>query len=314
MTDNLFGLLLTSESFGKPTNIDVNVLGLGEFKKPALKAFDIINKELKKNNLYTFQTVFSAIYLQHKKKEHYNQKDKATIAHEEFHKEMDELKLYDPELYNGISYTYYEILNESLARAKEYHVILKNDKKSNIQDTINKMSLWGHKIYNLAKDVLESKKSEKEVNEVIKKSFCKHYDYNWLTLLFETKYFSFFDSCFELMKRKDNHEIIKTLYSKLKEDSTGKDFMQYLNTFAKHKKEDLTLPFFLKKVQKSILQYKNDSDEFKIIFFSPLEYDINKEYCYLREIQDKILKNIETELEDLGELTLKIWTNYLKMG
>lgn len=314
MVNNLFGLILGAEEFGKPISLEVNVLGLGNFYEPALKAIEIVNDNLKKHNWYTFQTTYSAIYETNTKKKHYTKKDQGTIAHEKFHEEMDELGVYNPELYKKISYTYYEILNESLARAKEYQTLFKKNKnKKNLEKTIEKFGNWGHTIYNAAREVLDSKSSEKEIKDLMRNSFCKHKDYNWLTLLFETKYFSFFDSCFEIMQQKNSQEIIKNLYIKLQKDFTGKEFIKDLNRFAKHKKEALTKPFFLNKVSKSILKYQNKNEQFKLMFFTPLEYDIMGDFAYLRDIQSNILNEIGPNLEKNGNLALNIWTNYLKI-
>ncbi|MEA3378899.1 MAG: hypothetical protein U9Q69_04640 [Nanoarchaeota archaeon] len=319
MDKNTFGIIWASEGFGKPMSLEVQVLGLGSFADAAEKTSEIVNDCFIENGLYVFRTNYSAIHIKNSKTQYYNKKNKALVAHEEFHEQMDSLGLANKELYHGIAYTYYCILNESLAKAKEYQVLLAgagNDKIIEINKKIKIFSDWGNKIYALAKRVIDAPNNdlETEVLDIMKGSFFRHKDSNWLCLLCELQYFGFFDACCNILSEKNNLGIIKNLYRYLEDDSSGKKFLDNLNNFSQSKKDSLVKPFFKETLMKSLLKYVGDKDEYKLIFHAPFECDITKDGKFLRDIQLEVRKKIGPELERLGSLQLNIWANYLKMS
>jgi len=306
------GIILGSEGFGLPQNLEVQVVGSGKFFEIALRIRDFVADEL--SGLYLAKTAYSGGFQHGSNETHYAKNpDLGHIAHEEFHKKFATTEYDNEDNYNGLAYTYFKILDESFTKAVEYDVLIdatdeKGDEKwiKGLEYTINNMTNWGSQCYQLCQQISKSKNKneyKEDVNNLMKKSFCKHEDYNWLTLTMETKYFGLFGACFDLIRGQENfEEHLNYLCEMLLYDETGKEFIDYLQEYTEGTIGDVGV-LFEKIVQKSCLHYKNETDKLNLIFIAPYEYDVS----YLRETEDKVIKKFGTKIEDIGDLTMRIW-------
>lgn len=319
MGKNFFGTVGGCEGFWKPQNLEVQVIALGRFYDVGVKVRDYAAEKLKELGFYTFRSFYAAAYQQNSGIYYKDEDEEESCEHEKFHEELHKTKYANSDNYDGLAFTYFKILNESLPSAFEYYSPLNNPgeiKVEDIQRTIGIKANWGKAAYTLCMNVnavSEKDVFEKNVMDFISKSFCNHDDYNWLTLLMETQYFGLFGPCFDILSKYSNHEeLFYHAFELLLSDPSGEEFIDYLNSLTDEKRGRLGV-LFEKTVQKSILSFENENDKFNLIFIAPKEWDITKEYAFIREIEEGAMEKFGEELNSLGELHSKIWANHISI-
>lgn len=311
------GIILGSDSFGAPQNLETQVIGTGKFSEIALEVRNFVAEHLSGYGLYTARTGYAAAYQKGTNQTYYTKEnDLGSITHEEFHKRFARTKYDNEDIYDGLAYTYFKILEESFTKAVEYNVLIDNAQDENIflalENTVRMFSRWGAQCYNLCQQVSKSSVKDDYVSDVenlMSKSFCSHGDYNWLTLVMETKYFGLFGACFDLVRSQKNFEDhLHYLCEMLLYDNTGDEFLSYLQEFTDDTLGSLGC-LFEKTVQKSCLNFNNGTDKFNLIFIAPQHKDVNNELFYLREIESKVLDEFGHVLNKIGDLSIHVWGN-----
>lgn len=319
MPKNFLGTVHCSDSFGKPKNLEAQIVALGSFYDIGVRARDFIAEQLKQKGLYTFRTAYSAGYQLGNDKIHYTEEeDPITKAHEVHHKTFHATQYENEDLYSGAAYTLYKIMNESLALAYEQSALVESGKQPDyvIDNSLNNFFDWGKWCYELCMNVTAVDRPEvfeDKVMKFISKSFCVHEDYNWLALVMETQYFGLFGPCFDLVYGYQNdEELWKYAYEMLAFDHTGKEFLDFMNSVSEEKR-GMVGPLFEKTVQKSLYEFRNETDKFQLMFIAPKEKDVHAELSYLRDIQDSLDEQFGKELASIGQPGSRIWANHLKI-
>ncbi len=321
MPQNYFGSAHCCNSFGKPKNLEVQIVALGKFYDTGKRVRDFVAEQLNASGLYTFRTAYTAIAM-NDENVHYANDDHAasTDVHEEFHQTFAKSRYFNPDQYDGLAFTYFELMNESLACAFEFKVLADNSSDESFGDIeakINKISDWGRLCYKWCMNVTGVDRPEifeDKVMQLMSQSFCVHEDYNWLALVLETQYFGLFEPCFNMIYDLPNYdEQWKHAYKLLLLDPTAREHVDFLNSFLEEKRGILG-PLIEKTVQKCLFEYRGDADKFQLIFIAPEEKDVDSDLGQLKELENKVREQFGSELSSLGEPTSRIWANCLKLG
>lgn len=319
---NFFGIINCCEGFGRPQCLEVQVQGMGRFHDIGVRVRDYITERLKEEGFYTFRSHYSSVFQKNAgifNKDEEEREDRK--AHEKAHEKVEKAGFGESDNYDGLAFTYFEIFDESMSTSLGRYNLLNspdNNRRDEDESSIKDIKMWGEKAYELARKVVlspEPEQFEEEVLDFMSRSFCNHEDYNWLTLLMETKYFGLFGPCFEIISNNENHEeLFNYGYELLLNDQEADEFIAWINSLTEQKREKLPV-LFEKTVQKSLVHYRAGEEKFQIRFIAPFEWDITGEYSFLKAIEKDALEIYRPQIEELGgEIWTSIWANHLIIG
>lgn len=263
-----FGSISATQGFGKPISLYIEINGYHEFvefaKETHTKKIAPYLQEKKwiitssvlvgiaragndSNALIEYATVAKDVGLEDRldqnmpvKKTEVDGKETyvpnyALQAHEENHKEVMSLGLWDKSRYTGSANAYFDILTESLAEViSDLATLSHHDNKKAVREDMRRRSTFGQTLLGIVSDAQHGK-SHPDLAERIKNGYAAVSPFrenpNWTDILHDVKYYGLYGVCLDLIcsyGEEKGKEIIYEAMLKLQDTPDARGALAYL--------------------------------------------------------------------------------------